>query len=282
MTATPPEINYEDFCSRRYNEIFSREVYNAKRLTDEVERAAQKKAIRDTIIECLKIYRDIEPADIWRVIYGVHVDRKSGIMDPDVIKAVISADNSWKKSSGHAFEEMIKLLTNSALAPHGIEIVLQRDLNIMIQNNEIANEVRDLAWLREQIASSVFDLYATVTRDECRFVFGCIQSKTSVRERVTRDREPSMHAMQAFFWSIAIVLDGSFLAMPKFKAMVNGGTTDSPNCGWHALYVFSEKYTDGRIYPIDVDLTLFVDHAKQAAEYWLTQRQWFNSDWIAR
>ena len=34
--------------------------------------------------------------------------RKSGISDLDTINKVISADQSWKKSSGHAFEEMVK------------------------------------------------------------------------------------------------------------------------------------------------------------------------------
>jgi len=35
---------------------------------------------------------------------------------------LVSADNSWKKSSGHAFEEMIVLHCNQALEKHGIKI----------------------------------------------------------------------------------------------------------------------------------------------------------------
>ena len=55
---------------------------------------------------------------------------------------------------------------------------------------------------------------------------------------MTRDREPSMQAMQSFFWSTIIVLDGDFLKMPKFISMVNRGTTEHVENGWHGMYVF--------------------------------------------
>jgi hypothetical protein len=303
------EQAFRRFCEQSYHTIYSSEFSKLKSLITiskkskksveeqiaekeaAAEIAAQKIAIRDTIIEALKLFPDVPPSLLWKTIYSIHVDRKSGISDPFVINQVISADNSWKKSSGHAFEEMIKLLGNSVLQRHGIEFILQKDLKELIDSKitKIHNEVRDISWLKEQIRSSVFDLYATVVKDGKRFVFGCIQSKTSVRDRVTRDREPSMHAMQAFFWSIAIVLDGEFLALPKFKAMVNGGTTEYPENGWHGLYVFDKKYPEGkkspiigdRIYPIDINLELLVEHAKKAANYWLTQRQWFNAQWRA-
>ncbi len=200
-------------------------------------------------------------------------------MDVDTVNKVVSADNSWKKASGHAFEELIKLLGNDCLNPEGIEILLQRDLNTLIKANEIYNEPRDVSWLKEQIKSSTFDLYAVLNKDSEKYIFGCIQSKTSIRDRVTRDREPSMLAMKSFFWSVAIVLDGDFLALPKFKAMVNGGTQEYENNGWHGMYVFSDKYTIDRIYPIDVNLKLFVEHAKEAAHAWTTQRQWLDSKW---
>jgi len=207
--------------------------------------------------------------------------RKSGVFDPLLISRIVSADQSWKKSSGHAFEEMIKSLASEALANDGIEIVLQRDLSTLIKADEIANEPRDLSWLREQIKSSVFDLYALIKHDGKRFCFGCIQSKTSIRDRVTRDREPSLHAMASFFWSTVIVLDGDFLRLPKFTAMVNGGTTEFPENGWHGLYELSGREVHGRIYPLDLDFSLFRKHAICAANQWLAQRQWFDHKWVA-
>ena len=123
--------------------------------------------------------------------------------------------------------------------------------------------------------------YAVVNVENKRFCFGCIQSKTSVRDRVTRDREPSIHAMQSFFWSVCIALDGDFLKMPKFKAMVNGGSAEFPENGWHGMYVLSDIQPVDRMYNCGFDLNLFTKHALEAAEYWLTQRQWFNREWKA-
>lgn len=246
---------------------------------NEIDVAAQKEAIKQATLKAMDKYPDIETADIWRAIYEIHVHRKSGIDNAEVIEKVISADQSWKKSSGHAFEEMVKFLGTSALKNNDIEIILQRDLNTLIKAGEIANEPRDISWLKEQIKGSVFDLYAIVTSNGKKYCYGCIQSKTSIRDRVTRDREPSMQAMQSFFWSTIIVLDGDFLKLPKFISMVNGNSKEFPTNGWHAMYVFSKKYTNGRIYSTDLDFSNFKDHAVKAANFWLKQRQWFDSKW---
>ena len=61
--------------------------------------------------------------------------------------------------------------------------------------------------------------------------------------------------------------------------MVNGGTTEHQENGWHGMYVFSEKYTNDRIYPTDYDMKNLKEHAINAANYWLTQRQWFDINW---
>lgn len=246
-----------------------------------IETEAQKEAIKKATVDTMRSFPKEEASTIWRAVYEVHIHRKSGIDDAETIAKVVSADQSWKKSSGHAFEEMIKILGTASLKGTGIEIILQRDLNVLIKTGEIANEPRDISWLKEQIKASVFDLYVVVTKDDGRkFCFGCIQSKTSIRDRVTRDREPSLQAMASYFWSTIIVLDGEYLHNPKFMNMVNGGTTEHPTNGWHGMYVFSERYKQGRIYDTDLDFKNFKDHAVQAAEYWLTQRQWFDHKWI--
>ncbi len=283
------------FCNRVYNSVYERTtrdlVYDAllnskkaeptQTQKDEIERIAQKEAIKIATIEGLKHCRDVEAALVWRAVYETHIHRKSGINDAETIASVISADQSWKKSSGHAFEEMIKILGSAALHDSGIEVLLQRDLNTLIKAGELANEPRDISWLKEQINASIFDLYTLVNKDDKKYCYGCVQSKTSVRDRVTRDREPSIAAMQSFFWSTIIVLDGDFLKLPKFISMVNGGTPEHPSNGWHGLYVFSEQYSNDRIYATDLDFKNFKEHAIKAAEYWLTQRQWFNTEWRA-
>lgn len=285
-----------DYCGQIYSDTYSHErkrieseilassrrgVIRASQ-ESEIETASQKEAIKNATIEGIKHFPDVKAALIWRAVYETHIHRKSGINDADTISKVISADQSWKKSSGHAFEEMIKILGTAALHDSGIDILLQRDLNTLIKAKELSNEPRDISWLKEQIKASVFDLYAIVhTSDGKQFCYGCIQSKTSVRDRVTRDREPSMQAMQSFFWSTIIVLDGDFLKIPKFISMVNGGTAEHVENGWHGMYVFSDEYSQDRIYSIDLDFKNFKEHAITAANYWLTQRQWFNGQWRA-
>lgn len=285
-------IEYKKFSEKVYDDTFRAEVIasaaaaksSKKRApkVDEVERHAQKEAIKTSVLRTMEKYPQVEPALIWKGVYEIHVHRKSGLGDSETIEKVIGADQSWKKSSGHAFEEMIKLLANDALVGSGVEILLQRDLNTIIKANELSNEPRDISWLKEQIKGSVFDLFATYALDDGRrYCFGCIQSKTSIRDRVTRDREPSLAAMQSFFWSTVIVLDGDFLKLPKFKAMVDGGSAEYPDNGWHGMYVFSERYSGNRIYPMHVNFQKFATHAKEAAEYWKTQRQWFDKKWKA-
>ena len=154
-------------------------------------------------------------------------------------------------------------------------------LNTLIKANELANEPRDISWLKEQIKSNIFDLYGILTIDDKKYCFGCVQAKTSIRDRVTRDREPSIHAMQSFFWSVVFVLDGDFLRLPKFVSMINGGSEEFRENGWHGMYVLSVKETNQRIYPLNMDFEIFKNHALQAAEQWQKRRQWFDSKWMA-
>lgn len=265
-----------------YSEFLKGKTKN-KKTQEDAERYAQKTAIRESLKNGVAQFPVKDVSDIWKNVYKVHIYRKSGLnVDEETVAKVISAEQSWRKSSGHAFEELVKELANLSLANTNVEIVLQRDLSTLLKAEEINNEPRDIAWLEKQVENSIFDLYALVNVGDKKFCFGCIQSKTSVRDRVTRDREPSIHAMQSFFWSVCIALDGDFLKMPKFKAMVNGGSTEFPENGWHGMYVLSDIDPVDRMYKCGFDLDLFTKHAMEASEYWLTQRQWFNREWKAR
>ena len=283
--------NYYKFCLDTYQKEYNRcldalkadhknGTVSGKQL-EEYDREAQKSAIRIAITKALRKYSDEPVADLWSAIYRAHLFRKSGIEDLDIINKVISADQSWKKASGHAFEEMIKELASLALHGTEVEIVLQRDLNTLIKANELANEPRDISWLKEQIKANIFDLYGILTIDGKKYCFGCVQAKTSIRDRVTRDREPSIHAMQSFFRSVAFVLDGDFLRLPKFVSMINGGSDEFPENGWHGMYVLSVKESNNRIYPLTMDFDIFKSHALQAADQWVKRRQWFDRKWIA-
>ncbi|MBQ6472102.1 MAG: hypothetical protein IJJ33_08975 [Victivallales bacterium] len=147
--------NAKQLIQSTYNSTFleaQEQILREKKLKDhdEAERYAQKEAIKAAILQGMRQFPQMDAAVIWRFVYEAHVHRKSGINDASIIAKVIQADQSWKKSSGHAFEEMIKFLANSALNNTNIEILLQRDLNTIIKANELSNEPRDISWLKEQ------------------------------------------------------------------------------------------------------------------------------------
>lgn len=274
-------MTYKEFCFSEYKTIFETIFVSLKSTNlNDKRRDAQKIAIREASIKAIRRFPGVEPSDIWKTVYTAHIYNVSKVSDDAIIQSIISADNSWKKSSGHAFEEMIKELGNLSLKNHDIEIILQKDLHYLLHTKVVTNEVRDISWLNEQIRSSAFDLYLAIKKNNTYQVFGCIQSKTSIRDRVTRDREPSMIAMKAYFMSVAIVLDGDFLKMPKFKSMVNGGSADYELNGWHGMYVLSNKSLDlDRIFSIDITMKKFVEHVVEGAESWQRQRQWFDNTW---
>lgn len=308
--------NCYKFCLNAYKSEYNRSLkglmkgYKGRELPEkkqeDFDRDAQKSAIRIAITKALQEFPEDPVADLWNAIYRAHLFRKSGISNLETISKVISADQSWKKSSGHAFEEMVKELASLSLHGTDLEVVLQRDLNTLIKAGELANEPRDISWLREQIKANVFDLYCILSVDGKKYCYGCVQAKTSIRDRVTRDREPSIHAMQSFFWSVVFVLNGDFLRLPetvsqqeldktslefvdgeqtqnkiKFVNMINGGSDEFRENGWHGMYVLSAKEQYDRIYPLTMDFDIFKSHALKAAEQWQKRRQWFDSNWKA-
>ena len=279
----------EQFCKRVYDEsfvacsgMFRAQHSSAKK--SEVERYAQLEAIKNCEILAMQKFPTREPAAIWKVISACHVLHKSGIPNFETLRKAKSASQSWIKSSGHAFEAMIKQLGTLALSGEGITVVLQRDLSALVANNTLANAKQDYDWLKIQLEGGIFDLYTLIDTPTGKKCFGCIQCKTSIRDRVSRDREPSVHAMNANFWSIAFVLDGAFFTKKKsskFVAMVNGGSAEFPTNGWHGCYVFSDKYQQDRIYATDITMKNFKEHAKSAAKKWLEERSWLRQDWRA-
>lgn len=267
-------MNVKDYCKKSYNKIFEDELSKGK-----TESSAQKTAIRDTLIQSIREFSEEEPASLWKEIYSSHIHRKSKISDPAIVKAVLSAENSWKKSSGHAFEEMTCKEINRVLENTNYQLCLQRDISTLLKQKKIANSPHDIAEITKYLEKSTFDLFFIVNISGKKFLFGCVQTKTSIRDRVTRDREPSIIAMNHNFWSIAIVLDGQFLQMPKFRDMVNGEGSGFESNGWHGLYAFSLSLPENRIYRLDSNLKPLVEHVKIAADFWNEKRQWMDSKW---
>ena len=257
----------------------------------QIETSAQLQAIKVTMLEGRKKFPTQIPL-LWSNIYKTHLYRKSGISDPNIVANAILAEQSWRASSGHAFEEMVKELGTLALSGTNIQYILQKDLNILLKANELANSPTDVAWLEKQVKGSVFDAYViayTKVFDEDTnevamkpICFGCVQCKTSIRDRVSRDIVPSREAMEAKFWSIGFVLDGTMFSVPKYKNMVNGNAeSEFKHNGWHGMYVLSTAECMDRIYGVDTDFKIVREHTVKAYEAWHKDRMGFGQNWRA-
>ena len=298
------EQNLFDFCASCYNEAY---IDIKKQLTDEaishskpkklsdtkykeIDMSAQLLAIKKAMIDGRKQYPNKVP-ELWESIYKAHLYRKTGIKDPKIVEEAIKAAQSWKSSSGHAFEEMVKELATLAMKGTEIKFILQRDLNVLLKAKELANTPTDIAWLEKQVSGSVFDVYAVaevpIVDEEDKVshklvCFGCVQCKTSIRDRVSRDVVPSKEAMESKFWSIAFVLDGRMLRIPKYKNMVNGNLdSEFKRNGWHGVYVLSQNENEDRIYGVDLDFHIVRSHTIRAFQQWYKDRMGLTINWRA-
>ena len=276
MATSRKEEAITDTCVRLYGDYF------ASYSQEYSEQEAQKRAISKSLVEALEKFGVERSSELWKAIQSAHVKRKSGaLIDAEVIQKVSSANQSWNKSSGHAFEESFCNLVNEKLGHTDIKFLLQREVTEAISLGNLENKARDKETIDSWLGSSAFDVYSAMANkdNEKITIFGCVQCKTSIRDRVTRDREPSLQAMNANFWSIAVVLDGGFLKLPKFNSMVNGGSSDYKTNGWHGMYSFSNCEQRERISLLNDEFEPLILSTLKAANQWLEERQWLDADW---
>lgn len=285
--------NYKQFCKevylRTFEETFPLELGDrtTSAAVQSARLTAQRKAIDKALVEgLLRFSPEISESEIWEAIGITHKINVANLDDfciaeenqEPVIKRSLSAHQSWIKSSGHSFERYISSISNEELQRNEIRFILQSDLTKMIKANQLANTQDDIIGLKSW--GKDFDLYAIQSIHGETHVFGCIQSKTSIRDRVGRDVTFSRNAMDGLFWSVAVTLDGAFLNMSEFDHMVNGGGSYATN-GWHGMYAMSGiSQSHGRIYKVDDSLNLFVNHSIAAARQFISDRRRLNHTWI--
>ena len=280
-------IDYEIFIDDMYNRVYEVEC-NKHNDNKNARLYAQRMAIDKTFVEALlKYYPEIDEKHIWSTLAMAHKLNVAGLdqygitreKQKEVIEACLSAHQSWIKAGGHSFERYIGNIDNEKLKQNEISFILQSELTKMIKEKKLSNTEADIKGLQEW--GKDFDLYAIQTIHGDIHVFGCIQSKTSIRDRVGRDVTFSRNAMEGLFWSVAVTLDGDFLNMDEFKHMVNGGGSYHQN-GWHGMYAMSGiDKSDNRIYKINDQLDIFVEHAILAAKQFISDRRLLNNTWKA-
>ena len=209
----------EEYSEKQYMDKW-KAIYNSKIRDDlsetakeSIRREAQRNAVDTAFVSCLiKYYPKVDEKTIWDAISKVHKLNVANLgelgiasdIQQEVYDRCISAHQSWIKASGHSFERFIANLTHPELTNNGIKFILQSELTRLIKEKKLSNTKEDIVGLQEW--GKDFDLYAVQTIYGHTRVFGCIQSKTSIRDRIGRDRTFSENAMDALFWSVAVSL----------------------------------------------------------------------------
>ena len=289
-------LDYKVFCKNTYNDTWQEEfvIETNRRNTDNAAALtaarllAQRKAIDKTFVDALLKYSPtVSESEIWSAIAIAHKLNVANLgsygipeeLHQSIFETCLSAHQSWIKSSGHSFERYISSIESDDLKRNEIRFILQSEMTKLIKEKALVNTPDDIEGLNSW--GKDFDLYAVQSVHGEQHIFGCIQSKTSIRDRVGRDVTFSRNAMEGLFWSVGVTLDGDFLNMQEFKHMVNGGGS-YPQNGWHGMYAMSGiSESNDRIYKADVGLNIFVNHAIQAARQFISDRRKLNAGWRA-
>lgn len=251
-----------------------------------LRRDAQRAAIDKAFLNSLMKFPEIEEEIIWALISIAH---KLNLAQLDefnlnhmqrllVYERCISAHQSWNKASGHSFERFISTINTPEMQANEVRFILKSEALSMIKAGKMFNHENDLKLIEEW--NDNFDLYAVQTNHGETHIFGCIQVKTSIRDRVGRDDQFSKNAMDSNFWVAEAVLNGDFFHMPKYYAMVNGGSVTYPENNWHGVYVMAGTDSDGRIYR-DENFNLMASHAVIAAKCFGVNRAALTRTWRA-
>ena len=132
-------MDYTEYCKSTYTFMYEQkyEEYlagrSSKAAMETSERRAQHEAIIYSFQSAFDEYANANVTDIWNAIYRAHLLRKVNItsindIDETVVDAIISGSQSWKKSSGHVFEDYVCRTTKERLSQYNIRFVLQKDL----------------------------------------------------------------------------------------------------------------------------------------------------------
>jgi hypothetical protein len=175
-----------------------------------------------------------------------------------------SANQSWVKSSGTAFEFFVQEMT---LTP--FHILKPRDFKKLSGQIKVVNADK-------LIGRSEDDMMVVYKSNNSFYLTGVIQAKTSIRDRMKMDMTHSQHMLDANLWSAFITIDpDGFLNKPKFKDLANGDSDDG--VVWHGVYAFSHTVNKGvRLHEADK----FIPHLIDASESVL--RGEMSSSWMPK
>lgn len=202
-------------------------------------------ALSSTFRILLEKYPSTDPGVLWGNLQNAHVEimRRVG-------KNQTSANQSWVKSSGTAFEVFVQKMNKPPF-----QILKPIEFKKLSMIFKVKNSDK-------LIGRSEDDMMVVYESNNCFHLTGVIQAKTSIRDRMKMDMTHSQHMLNANLWSAFITIDpDGFLNKPKFKDLANGDSDDG--VVWHGVYAFSDTVAHGsRLHGADK----FIPHLIDASE----------------
>ena len=161
-----------------------------EQLSQPQNKVKNRDAIADAFMHGLERCPDINPSDLWHhVIYREYVRTLANV------RRVNDPQQSWKRSSGDAFEIFLRNYYNPRLAKYGVRLLALFD-------TQGKTALRDMG-IHEEVGSSKLDLSI---RSETAIIGG-IHAKTSFAERITDDEPASTAMMRKGYLSALVTLD---------------------------------------------------------------------------
>ncbi|EFO81982.1 BsaWI endonuclease [Oscillochloris trichoides DG-6] len=187
-------------------------------------------ALAKTFATLISNFSTIDRGTIWAILQKTHLHLFSNTLIPSkIIENIISAHQSWAKTSGTAFERFIANHLSNIIPD--LTVVKPSDLATLKTKHSIKN-------IDKLIGRSEDDLMVVYKDINNMYLIGVIQAKTSVRDRIKMDASHSQIMLRAGLWSAHITIDpDNFLGKPKFRELADGVSV--LGAVWHGVYKLS-------------------------------------------
>lgn len=157
------------------------------------ENQIKTRAVATTFLKAVELWPEADPSDLWWfVVYRAYCDP----FNHPAEYARLSVEQSWKRTSGWALEEIFVRHYRKALKEHGI--------TIEIADGDRKGELSAKFEVDSRLEADKVDVFLSGPGDE---VFGVVHVKASFAERRTDDVPMSQALIAAGYYSPLVTLD---------------------------------------------------------------------------
>ncbi|MFN8476063.1 MAG: BsaWI family type II restriction enzyme [Anaerolineae bacterium] len=187
-------VSVENISSQQYAQV-------SDALMQALEREQKAyKAVAEAMLTAIRLCPDANPADLWvHLVYHEYRYRAG------------RSDQSWKRVSGQAFEDVVLTVYQPRLAEFGLYMRLGKTADAQALG------------LRERgMGSAKTDLVLEGRVGDITSRFGVLHCKASIAERLSDDAPASQFLIESGYWSAVVTMDAKMFPPPYGDAVVRG------------------------------------------------------------